>query len=90
MGQREWHIGRLYAGILGPVAFAAMLSRGLLEGSSVDGTLRIATLCLFAFAGVGYLAGRVADSIITESVQTRFQQEMKAHDAAGTVPEARR
>jgi hypothetical protein len=71
----------MYAGILGPVAFATILARGLIDAGGVEATLKFATLCLFAFAGIGYVAGRIADLLVTESVRTRFEEELQAHEA---------
>jgi hypothetical protein len=77
-------MGRMYAGILGPVAFATILARGLIDASGAETTAKIATLCLFAFAGIGYLAGRIADQIVTESVRNRFHEQLRAREAAAT------
>ena len=75
-------MGRMYAGILGPVAFETILARGLIDAGGAEATARIATLCLFAFAAIGYLAGRVADQIVTDSVRARFHEELQAREAA--------
>lgn len=74
-------MGRIYAGILGPVAFATILGRSLVDGGAVDSTIKLATACLFAFAAIGYIAGSIADSIVTESVRTRFEIALRAREA---------
>jgi len=75
-------MGRLYAGILGPVAFATVLGRSLVDGGGVAATLQIATACLFGFAAIGYVTGRLAEGIVTDSVHSRFRSELKTHEAA--------
>jgi hypothetical protein len=72
----------MYAGVLGPVAFATILARGLIDASAVETTLKIAICCLFAFAAIGYVAGRIADLMVVESVRARFQQELQAREVA--------
>jgi len=74
-------MGRIYAGILGPVAFATVLGRSLVDGGGVDSTVKIAIACLFVFAGIGYLAGSVADSIVRDSVRARLELEMAFHES---------
>lgn len=86
-------MGRWYAGILGPVAFAATLARGLVHAAAAEPTLRIATVCLFAFAGLGYVAGQIAEMVVGESVRARFQDELQARGPASpgrATGEARR
>ena len=43
-------MGRIYAGILGPLAMAVVICRGLMDSGGVEGTLTIATISLAAFA----------------------------------------
>ncbi len=75
-------MGRTYAGILGPLAFTTILGRSLIGTSSVESTMMLATICLFLFAGIGYLVGQVADSIVLEAVRTNFDRELAAREAA--------
>jgi hypothetical protein len=81
-------MGRIYAGILGPVAFATVLGRSLVDGGGVDSTLKIAMACLFAFSAIGYLAGRFADQIVHESVRSRLQTEMSLQENAAAPRKA--
>ena len=74
-------MGRTYAGILGLLAFTTVLARSVIDASSVESTMMLATVCLFLFAGVGYLAGRVADSIVLEAVKTKFDKELRVREA---------
>jgi hypothetical protein len=69
-------MGRAYAGILGPLVFALLVARGLVAGSSVEGTLLAACGGLFGFAAIGYFAGKTAEHLIRESVRTQFQSAM--------------
>jgi hypothetical protein len=66
-------MGRSYAGILGPIAFATVIVRGLLAGADVIATLKTATAALFLFAAVGYVAGRIAAGIVRDSVHAHYQ-----------------
>ena len=68
-------MGRVYAGILGPLACATVLARGTLQGASADATLKTACLCLFAFAALGALLGQAARIIVEDSVRARFEHE---------------
>jgi hypothetical protein len=78
----------MYAGILGPVAFATILTRSLVHGGGVETTLKTAILCLFAFAVIGYVAGKMADRIVIDSVRSRFYAELESRqaDAANNAP----
>ena len=69
-------MGRAYAGILGPLAFALVCARGVLAAGGAEATLLAATAALFVFAGIGYLAGQLADYLVRESVRTQFQTAM--------------
>jgi hypothetical protein len=73
-------MGRAYAGILGPLAFAVSIARGVAAGSGVEGTLLAATVALFVFAAIGYLAGQTAEYLVNESVRSQFQAAMAAWD----------
>jgi hypothetical protein len=74
-------MGRAYAGILGPLAFALAVARGVALGSGAEGTLLAASAALFVFAAIGYVAGELADRFVTESVRTQFQAAMTAWEA---------
>jgi hypothetical protein len=75
-------MGSSYAGILGPIAFVSMLARGIVGGSSTDSVLLSSTVCLIAFAAIGYVIGRLADQTVLESVKQRFDREIKAREKA--------
>ena len=69
-------MGRAYASILGPLAFALVIARGVAAGSGVEGTLLAASAALFALAALGYVTGQTADFLVNESVRTQFQAAM--------------
>ncbi len=75
-------MGQTYAGILGPLAFTTILARSVINNSSVESTMMIATVCLFLFAAIGFLVGQVADSIVLEAVKTNFDKDLAAQQAA--------
>ena len=75
-------MGRTYAGILGPLAFITILARSLIDTSSVESTMMLATVCLFLFAGIGYFVGMVADSIVLDAVKGNFSRELQAREVA--------
>jgi hypothetical protein len=70
-------MGATYAGILGSLAFVVFLIRGAIHGSSAESVLLPGIVCLIAFAAVGYVAGRIAEQIVIESVTVRFNDELK-------------
>lgn len=80
-------MGRAYAGILGPLAFALVCARGVLAGSGAEATLLAALAALFVFAGIGYLAGQTADHLVRESVRTQFRAAMAAWEQNKTQPQ---
>ena len=69
-------MGRIYAGVLGPLALLTVLGRGLLHGGGIDGTLYAGWLALMAFAGIGYLVGKIAGSTVEASIQQRLAAEL--------------
>jgi len=73
-------MGRTYAGILGPLAFAVVVTRGLVEQESVNGTLYHAAAALFAFAAIGYVIGFLAERTIIEAIDARFHAQLQANE----------
>jgi len=74
-------MGRSYAGILGPLAFALITARGAIGGWALEPTLMSASAALFVFAAIGYVAGQVAEYLVSQSVRTQFQAAMVAWEA---------
>ena len=74
-------MARIYAGILGPLAFLAALLRGMIHGGGPESVTRTAWYCLLGFATAGYVVGRLAEWTIEESVRGRFAAELSARRA---------
>jgi len=74
-------MGRSYAGILGPLAFALIVARGAIGGWALEPTLLSASGAVFLFAGIGYVAGQTAEFLVSQSVRAQFQAAMAAWDS---------
>lgn len=70
-------MGQKYAGILGLLASSLAIGRGMLAGAGMESTLASAIYSLFGFAAAGWVAGRVAEMLVEQSVRTRFEVAMK-------------
>lgn len=75
-------VGRSYAGVLGPLAMLGVIARGWLHTATVETVLQQATLALFAFAGIGWVIGQIAQSIVDDSVRGTIATELAAQEAA--------
>jgi hypothetical protein len=75
-------MSRVYAGVLGFVAFAVAIARSTLDGQGVSTALPYACGALTVFAVVGAIAGKVADTVVAESVQQDLRIEIEAHQRA--------
>lgn len=82
-------MGRAYAGTLGPLACACVLMRGLVHGGGSDTTILFACGALFLFAGIGYVAGQLADLFVRESVRTQFQAALATYEQAANQRSAK-
>ena len=69
-------MGRVYAGILGPLAMAVVICRGWLASGGVEGTLTLAIVYLAVFALLGAILGHIAQTTIDESVRARLEQQL--------------
>jgi hypothetical protein len=78
-------MGRTYAGILGPIAFAVVVARCLASRGSVLSALYAAPLALFAFAFIGYIIGNIAERTIVEAIEAKFHAKLRAEEAANTA-----
>jgi hypothetical protein len=74
-------MGRSYAGILGPLAFALVTARGAIAGWALEPTLMAASASLFVFAALGYLVGQLAGFLVSNSVRTQFQAAIAAWES---------
>lgn len=66
-------MGRAYAGVLGPLAFATITLRGVLHHAGGLSTIKLATVSLVLFTAIGYVIGAIAESTVRESVLSQFQ-----------------
>jgi hypothetical protein len=69
-------MGRIYAGILGPLAMAVVICRGWLGSGGIESTLSLATTYLVLFSIVGALIGQIAQATIDESVRSKLEQQL--------------
>ena len=69
-------MGRVYAGILGPLAMAVVICRGWFGSGDAAATLGLAISYLAIFSIVGALIGQIAQATIDESVRARLQQQL--------------
>jgi hypothetical protein len=83
-------MGRVYAGILGPLAMTVVICRGWFESGGVEGTLILATMHLVAFAVVGAILGHLAQQAIDESVRAKLEQQLTRHARDAGSKEAAR
>ena len=81
-------MGRIYAGILGPLAMAVVICRGWLASGGVQGTLTAATMYLLLFAVLGAILGQIAQATIDESVREGLQEQLTHLAAQGGNKEA--
>jgi len=72
-------MGRVYAGILGPLAMAVVICRGLLGSGGVETTLTSATAYLVIFSIVGAIIGQIAQNTVDESVRAQLQEQLQGN-----------
>jgi hypothetical protein len=65
-------MGRIYAGILGPLALATALARGIVNHHDPDAILWNAWWALVAFAALGWVLGTIAGRVVEEDVRQRI------------------
>ena len=73
-------MGRIFAGTLGLLAFVTMLVRGLANGSDPGGVTLYGAAAMFVFAGIGWMAGTIAQFTVAEAVQRQFDAEVTARE----------
>ena len=76
-------MGRIYAGVLGPLAFCTVIVRGLRGAEGAESTLGSAAIALAVFSAAGYLIGQTAQWVVEESVQEKIEAELAAEDERG-------
>ena len=70
-------MARIYAGILGLLAFATVMARGVVHGGSANATIWQAAMSLFVFAAIGYTIGRTAQWVIDDSVRGELTSQLQ-------------
>ena len=82
-------MARIYAGILGPLAFLTALARGWLHGGTLESQLWNAWTGLLVFAAIGCVVGWIANTVVEDAVHGQIaaglatEQESKENAAAG-------
>jgi hypothetical protein len=69
-------VARVYAGILGPLAFLTILARGVWHAGPAEGTLLAAWQGMWVFAALGGVAGWIAQRTVDESVRARVARQL--------------
>lgn len=82
-------MARTYAGVLGPLAFAISLSRGLLAGGGIDSVLWAGWGCLIVFSVIGAVVGWIAETTVMESVNREIEKEVAGREAGQAEPPAK-
>jgi len=65
-------VARIYAGMLGPVAFLTCLARGLVHAWPAEKALLVAWTGLLAFTALGSMIGWIAERILEEDMRGRI------------------
>lgn len=74
-------MGRKYAAMMGYLAFAITIARGLIHASGIQATMELAIAWLIAAAVAGWVMGELAARIVEESIVNGLKT-----DGAGTSP----
>jgi hypothetical protein len=69
-------MGRIYAGILGPLAMVVIICRGIMDSAGLEGTLTLAIVALAVYAAIGAVLGQIAQATIDESVRYKIEQQL--------------
>lgn len=69
-------MARIYAGILGPLAFLTVLAHGTIHAWRIDTILLTAWWSLLLFAAMGGVAGWMGGRIVEDSVETALSGEL--------------
>jgi hypothetical protein len=77
-------MGRIYAGILGPLAMVVIICRGIKDSAGIEGTLILAIVALAVYAAIGSVVGQIAQATVDESVRLKIEQQL----AHGSTPKS--
>ena len=72
-------MSRIYAGVLGFLAFLITLTRGLIDRQDAASLVPEACLAMAAFAAAGAVAGAIGDAAVREAVEQNLRSEIEAH-----------
>ena len=78
-------MGRIYAGVLGSLAFLTVLARSLVHTGGAESSIGQAIVCLLVFALIGGVLGQLAGWIVDDSVRSRLAAELAAAAAAAAT-----
>ena len=81
-------MARLYAGVLGLLAFLTSIIRGMAHGCGAESALWTACLGMALFAMVGAVIGGLARWIVEDAVNSRLAAELAAREGGQTPPPA--
>ena len=81
-------MARIYAGILGLLAFLTSLAHGLLHDGDSGTIVWNAWCSLWVFAAVGYVLGSIAARTVDDSVEARITAELAAEEAQQKAPKS--
>ncbi len=70
-------LARIYAEILGLIAFAVVLLRAIGHGADLESAAWSAMGALLLWGIIGCVVGGLAERVVTEGVQTRLLSQLK-------------
>ena len=77
-------MARTYAGILGSIAMAVVICRGMIASGGVESTLTSGLMYLALFTAVGAILGHLAQSTVEESVRSKIEQQLSQSEPAAS------
>ena len=77
-------MGRTYAGVLGTLAFATTVVRGLIHSGGFGSTMATAIAHLIVFAVIGGMIGELAEWIVADSIRSSLRVETNSEPVKPT------
>jgi hypothetical protein len=81
-------VARIYAGILGPLAFLTSLARGAIHAQPLESSLLQAWVFLLIFAMAGYALGAIAGHTVENDVRLKLAEEQGSKSEQSPAPKA--
>lgn len=78
-------MGRAYAGVLGYLAAALTLARGVIAGGGAETTLLSAIAAMAIFAVVGFVLGTLAQSTVDNAVRQQLEAQLQTTPSVGAT-----